>query len=183
MTKEISSELTEKQAQIIAAAWHELRPRWGVPALLTLLGKNRGHAPFGDLLRAGINAAMDPAVATPAVIFLDGPHWLTVERAALRAAESAATAAVAAVVRTASTTAPARRGGNDTSEDCPNHPTVKAWDCRPCRRADPPPANLRERIAAEAEKARAARTAHLQKPSTTKEIPSENSLEPQPAPA
>jgi hypothetical protein len=184
LSKEISSHLTERQAQIIAAAWHELRPRWGVPALLTLLAKNQTRAPFGDLLRAGINAALDPRVETPGAIFVDGPHWLTVERAALKAAESAAQAAVAAVVRSASAPAPPRWVGNDTSEDCPNHPTVKAWDCRPCRRADPPPPNLRERIAAEAEKVRAARAAKLQTPTTAKEeAPSEDSQEPQSAPA
>jgi hypothetical protein len=182
LQEEISSHLTERQAQIIAAAWNELRPRWGVPSLLTLLAKNQSRAPFGDLLRAGINAALDPRVETPGAIFKDGPHWLTVERAALKAAESAAQAAVAAVVRSASAPAPSRWVGNDTSEDCPNHPTVKAWDCRPCRRADPPPPNLRDRIAAEAERVRAERAAKLQTPATTaKEVPSEP--EPEPAPA
>lgn len=161
MEKEISSPLTERQAQIIAAAWNELRPRWGVPSLLTLLEKNLTRAPFGDLLRAGINAAMDPRVETPGAIFKDGPHWLTMERAALKAAESAAAAAVAAVVRSASAPAPSRWVSNDTSEDCPNHPTVKAWDCRPCRRADPAPANFRDRIAAETERVRAERAAKL----------------------
>lgn len=186
MQNEISPHLTSRQAQIIAAAWHELRPRWGVPALLTLLEKNQTRAPFGDLLRAGINAALDPRVETPGAIFADGPHWLTVERAAMKAAETAAAAAVAAVVRSASAPAPSRWVSNDTSEDCPNHPTVKAWDCRPCRRADPPPPNLRARIAAEAEKVRLARAAKLQtapEPEPSKESPNVEDHEPQPAPA
>jgi hypothetical protein len=158
-----SKNLTFPQAQIIAAAWHEVRPEWSIPSMMTLLEENAGHAPFPELLRAGINAGLNPKIKTPGVIFKPGKHWLDAEQAA----------------------DPSRTSwfGNDTSEDCPNHPTVKAWDCRPCRRADPPPPNFRERIAAEAERVRAARAAKLQTPPTTKEIPSEESQEPQSAPA
>jgi hypothetical protein len=156
--------ITHKQAQIAAAAWHEIRPEWGIPSMMTLLAENAAHAPFAHLLRAGINAALNPKVQTPAVIFKPGKHWLDAE-----AAQD-----------------PARTSwfGNDTSEDCPNHPTVKAWDCRPCRRSDPPPPNFRERIAAEAEKVRAARALQLGaplltdpaklEPTTTKEATDEN---------
>lgn len=144
-----SQKLTQKQAQIIAAAWHEVRPEWGIPSLMTLLGMNADRAPFGELLRAGLNVALDnPKAKTPAVIFLDGKHWLTAEQAT-------------DVARTS-------WFGNDTSEDCPNHPTVKSWDCKPCRRSDPPPPNFKERVAAEAERLRAERAAALT-PTTTKE--------------
>lgn len=142
--------ITFPQAQLAAAVWHEVRPEWGIASLMTLLEANAAHAPFPLLVRAGINAGLNPKVRTPAVIFQPGKHWLDAEAAA----------------------DPARTSwfGNDTSEDCPNHPTVKAWDCRPCRRADPPPPNLRERIAAEAERVRRERQAKLT-PTTTKETP------------
>ncbi|QAY16162.1 hypothetical protein SEA_SONALI_50 [Arthrobacter phage Sonali] len=142
-------ELTLKQAQIIAAAWHEVRPDWGIPSLMTLLQENSRHAPFAELLRAGINAGLNPKVRTPAVIFKPGKHWLDAE-----AAQD-----------------PARTSwfGNDSSDECPNHPTVKAWNCRPCRTADPKPANFKERVAAEAEKVRAARAAALTPATTVQE--------------
>ena len=137
-----NSPITLKQAEICAAAWHEIRPDWGVPSMMTMLEANATRAPFGELLRAGINAALNPKAKTPAVIFQPGKHWLDAEQS----------------------TDPARTSwfGNDTSDDCPNHPTVKAWDCRPCRRSDPKPANFRERVEAEAEKLRAARAAKLE---------------------
>lgn len=137
-----SEPITLPQAKMCAAVWHEIRPEWGIPSLMTLLEQNATRAPFAHLIRAGINAALNPKVRTPAVIFQHGKHWLEAEQMTDPVATS--------------------RLGNDTSEDCPNHPTVKAWNCRPCRRADPPPPDLRERIAAEAEKARQARAASLQ---------------------
>jgi hypothetical protein len=162
--------ITLQQAQIAAAAWHEIRPEWEVKSMMTRLeahaSSGDSRASFGELLRAGINAAMNPKAKTPAVIFQPGKHWLTAEQAADPVYTS--------------------RFGNDTSEDCPNHPTVKAWDCRPCRRSDPAPANLRDRIAAEAQKVRDARAAKLTPPTTTKETPNGTqpgspAQEPQPA--
>jgi len=162
--------ITLQQAQIAAAAWHEIRPEWEVKSMMTRLEAHASsgaarNSSFAELLRAGINVALNPKALTPAVIFQPGKHWLDAEQAA----NPAFTA----------------RFGNDTSEDCPNHPTVKAWDCRPCRRADPPPANLRERIAAEAERVRVARAAKLTPPTTTKESHDGDTptQEPQPAAA
>lgn len=158
MTDSNFQPITQKQAQIAAAAWHEVRPEWAVAGMMTLLEANATRAPFGELLRAGINAALNPKAKTPAVIFQPGKHWLTAEQAVDPVFTS--------------------RFGNDTSDDCPNHPTVKAWDCRPCRRSDPAPANLRERIAAEAEKVRVARAAKLTPPTTETKEPQDGTATP-----
>lgn len=68
--------ITETQAKILADALHEIRPAWSVPSMMTLLGKNKDHpANFADTLAAGVNAARDHAVTTPALIFIDQRFW------------------------------------------------------------------------------------------------------------
>ncbi|QGJ93499.1 hypothetical protein SEA_MUFASA8_51 [Arthrobacter phage Mufasa8] len=157
--------ITENQAKIAAAAWHEIRPDWGIQSMMTMLAEKVTApgftASFAELLRAGINAALNPKAKTPAVIFQPGKHWLDAEQAA----------------------DPARTSwfGNDTSDDCPNHPTVKAWDCKPCRRADPMPPNFRARVEAEAERVRAARAAQLTPPKENHGSDEVHTVEPEPA--
>ena len=105
-----------------------------------MIWEERATADFPDLVRAACAIAIDrPEAETPAVIFMTGKHWLPPEKAA----SPAHTAAL----------------GNDNSPACPRHPTVKEWECRPCRRVDPPPPDLKDRIAAAAEAARLEREA------------------------
>lgn len=74
--------ITETQAKTLAALLHELRPEWGIPAMVTLIGRNLNHpAPFPRLAQAAVNAALRTArdgsyaALTPAVIYQPGKHW------------------------------------------------------------------------------------------------------------
>lgn len=80
MTDQIN--ITRPQAEALAALLHQLRPEWGIPALMTLIGKNLGHpAKFPQLTQAAIAAAVraNPdgthTARTPAVIYQPGRHW------------------------------------------------------------------------------------------------------------
>jgi hypothetical protein len=133
-------EITVRQVEILADLLHELRPRWSVTSLRSMIWAERATADFPELVRAACAIAIDrPEVETPGIIFMTGKHWLP----PAKAASPAHTAAL----------------GNDNSPECPNHPGVKDWECRPCRRADPPPPDLKDRIAAAAEAARKEREA------------------------
>ncbi|WP_285240088.1 hypothetical protein [Pseudarthrobacter sp. MEB009] len=77
-----SQTITKPQAEALASILHELRPEWGTPALVTLIGRNREHpAPFPALTQAAITAATrrnpdgTPTARTPAVIYQPGKHW------------------------------------------------------------------------------------------------------------
>lgn len=74
--------ITKPQAEALAGILHQLRPEWGTPALITLIGRNRDHpAPFHLLTQAAITAAnrRNPdgshTARTPAVIYQPGKHW------------------------------------------------------------------------------------------------------------
>lgn len=74
--------ITKSQAEALAGILHQLRPEWGIPALMTLIGKNANHpAAFPQLVQAAITAATrrNPdgthTARTPAVIFQPGRHW------------------------------------------------------------------------------------------------------------
>lgn len=74
--------ITETQARTLAALLHELRPEWGIPAMVTLIGRNLSHpAPFARLAQAAVNAATRTgpdgahAARTPQVIYQPGKHW------------------------------------------------------------------------------------------------------------
>lgn len=77
-----SQTITKPQADALANLLHQLRPEWGIPALITLIGKNLNHpAPFPILAQAAITAANrrnpdgTPTARTPAVIYQPGRHW------------------------------------------------------------------------------------------------------------
>lgn len=68
--------ITESQAKALAVILHEIRPRWSAPAMVKLLEKHHAHpAPFADIATAGINAAKDPKVDAPGLIFIDQRFW------------------------------------------------------------------------------------------------------------
>lgn len=74
--------ITKPQAEALAGILHQLRPEWGTPALITLIGRNKDHpAPFHLLTQAAITAAnrRNPdgthTARTPAVIYQPGKHW------------------------------------------------------------------------------------------------------------
>ena len=68
--------ITEKQARIIAAAVHEIRPSWSIDGTMKVLDRNHDHpAAFGDLISAAITAALDPDTQTPGRIFQVPIHW------------------------------------------------------------------------------------------------------------
>lgn len=68
--------ITEMQARLIAHTLHEIRPRWAIASMLTMLEKNANHpAGFADTIAAAVNAARDPAVQTPGLIFIDSRFW------------------------------------------------------------------------------------------------------------
>ena len=74
--------ITKPQAEALAGILHQLRPEWGIPALMTLIGKNRDHpAAYPLLVLAAVTAANrrnpdgTPMARTPAVIYQPGRHW------------------------------------------------------------------------------------------------------------
>lgn len=67
--------ITEPQAQALAKLLHELRPDWATKSLLQMLWQHRDGHPFPELAAAAVTAANTPTNRTPAIIFLDGPHW------------------------------------------------------------------------------------------------------------
>lgn len=69
--------ITKNQATNLATLLHDIRPDWGIQALITLIGKNRNHADLPQLAKAAITIATNPDKKTPAIIFLDGSHWNT----------------------------------------------------------------------------------------------------------
>lgn len=68
--------ITETQARALAGLLHEIRPKWSVSGTLKVLERNHAHpAPFPDITAAAINAARDPKVETPGLIFADHRFW------------------------------------------------------------------------------------------------------------
>ena len=74
--------IIKPQAEALAGILHELRPEWGIPALVTLIGRNLNHpATFPQLTLAAVTAAnrRNPdgthTARTPAVIYQPGRHW------------------------------------------------------------------------------------------------------------
>lgn len=74
--------ITKPQAEALAGILHQLRPEWGTPALMTLIGKNREHpAPYPHLVLAAVTAVNRRntdgtwTARTPAVIYQPGRHW------------------------------------------------------------------------------------------------------------
>lgn len=67
--------IKEPQANALANLLHELRPDWAIKPLLGMLWQHRDKHPFPELTAAAVTAANTPTNRTPAIIFLDGPHW------------------------------------------------------------------------------------------------------------
>ena len=63
-------------ASTLAHLLHFIRPEWSVRSLTSLILANRGHASFPALCEAAVRVARNPVKKTPAVIFMDGPHWV-----------------------------------------------------------------------------------------------------------
>lgn len=77
-----SQTITKPQAEALAGILHQLRPEWGIPALITLIGRNLTHpATFAQLTQAAVAAATrrnpdgTPTARTPAVVYQPGRHW------------------------------------------------------------------------------------------------------------
>lgn len=134
--------MTKDQARMTAALVHSIRPDWDELGIMAALAKAVNRADAGIVAAAAIHAGMTPTNHTPAVIPMDGPHWQKAEGTAL---------------------APKRvmepPKSNDTSADCPEHPGVKSWACKPCRVSAPRPADFAAIREAAAEAARAERLA------------------------
>lgn len=68
--------ITREQATRLAAVLHDMRPRWSIDSIVTLIGKNLDTIPgFTHLTQAAVTIAADPTKDTPAIIFLPGNHW------------------------------------------------------------------------------------------------------------
>lgn len=80
-------EINGDQARALAALVAALRPDWDAPGVLAALRDGRTKGTADQLAHAAINAAMDPANRTPAVIALDGSHWASVRPVETRGAK------------------------------------------------------------------------------------------------
>lgn len=70
-------QINHGQAKALAKLIHELRPDWDETGVLYYLGKTRERPVSADeVCHAAIRAAMSAHNRTPAVIALEGPHWL-----------------------------------------------------------------------------------------------------------
>lgn len=74
--------ITKPQAEALAGILHQLRPEWGIPSMVTLIGHNKDHpATFQRLTVAAVHAATrtradgTPVADTPKVIYQPGRHW------------------------------------------------------------------------------------------------------------
>lgn len=72
----MSAELTQPQADAIAILVSRLRPDWDVRGVMAALAKVRDRDPFLAAV-AAVRAAANPTNRTPAVIAMDGAHWLS----------------------------------------------------------------------------------------------------------
>ncbi len=68
--------ITKAQAQALANELAEMRPGdWKQAQLLRLFWDNRDKHPFPHLALAAVRVADNPAIKSPDVIFMPGPHW------------------------------------------------------------------------------------------------------------
>lgn len=105
--------ITRAQAEALAGILHQLRPEWGIPSMVTLIGRNKDHpASFQRLVLAAVTAAnrRNPdgtwTARKPAVIFQPGRHWDH------------------PIGETLATQPP--------GPNCEDHPTFQAHNCRCC---------------------------------------------------
>lgn len=70
------NEMTEPQAQHLAAFLNLIRKDWDTKGIVRALGVARGRGPADALAVAAIRAACDPLNRTPAVIGQSGRHWV-----------------------------------------------------------------------------------------------------------
>lgn len=67
--------ITDDQARALATLVATLRPDWGIPGVRAALHQARHRAPAHELAIAAIRCTRGDA-RTPAVIAMDGPHWV-----------------------------------------------------------------------------------------------------------
>lgn len=117
--------LSQVEAHRLAGAINQLRPEWPLASLSTFIHKNLAARAYRDAAVALTWVACDPQTLTPARVLEAGPWWK---------ATQAQDATVSAI-----------------SHSCPEHPSERAWDCRPCaEEVVPVPANFRDQIKAAA---------------------------------
>lgn len=68
--------ITDPQALALAALLGHMRKDWNPQSVLALIRKNQEDYDFSSLARAAVNAAANPSIRTPAVIFMPGAHWM-----------------------------------------------------------------------------------------------------------
>ena len=78
--------ITSEQARALASLIHAFRPSWAVTAILHALSDARHRGTAMEVIEAALAATRSRDVHTPAVIPMDGLHWvvgtpLPVERA------------------------------------------------------------------------------------------------------
>lgn len=69
--------MNKDEATRIAGAVNALRPDWGAHGVLTILADDRlRHRAYGDVAKAFVALALDPASRKPTRIHEDGPWWI-----------------------------------------------------------------------------------------------------------
>lgn len=98
--------MNQIEAHRLAAAINQLRPEWPLASLASFIAKNLATRPYRDAAIALTWIACDPETVNPGRVLENGPWWK-------------ATQAQAGTVST-------------IAMHCPDHPTERAWDCKPC---------------------------------------------------
>jgi hypothetical protein len=99
----MSLHITHVEAQALAAFITRIRPDWDHPGIFAAIGKTRDLGSAAAIGAALCRLAENRDLRTPALLAEPGPHW----------------------------------GGTTTAtrqppQRCPEHPTERAWNCRPC---------------------------------------------------
>jgi hypothetical protein len=98
--------IDQTQAERIAQAINALRPDWPIRSLVTFTMRNLSARAYRDAVVALAWIATDPATKTPARILEAGPWWKATQ------IEDGTVSTV--------------------THRCPEHPTERAWSCKPC---------------------------------------------------
>lgn len=68
-------EINQQQASALAFILNQIRPEWTTKSIMTVIEKNKMMPSYADLVLAAVAKAREPSCATPAPIFMQGPHW------------------------------------------------------------------------------------------------------------
>lgn len=121
--------LSQVEAHRLAAAINQLRPDWPLASLSTWIRSNLAERAYRDAAIALTWVACEPETQSPGRVLENGPWWK---------ATQAQAGTISAI-----------------SQQCPEHPGEKAWDCQPCRdEASDPTAGLAKVRAAIADRPR-----------------------------